>query len=78
MRVISAEQLQADVLLIDGPRLLRRGGDLKTLKNPELLFKLVKLVLLFGLTAFEAAKKVSREHDISFEEIWRMMPDRLR
>ena len=48
------------------------------MKDPELLYTLVKLVLIFGLTAFEAAKKVSREHDISFEEIWRMMPDRLR
>jgi len=35
-------------------------------------------ILSCGLTALEAAKKVSREHDISFEEIWRMMPDRLR
>ena len=48
------------------------------MKNPEFFYKLVKLVLIFGLTAFEAAKKVSREHDISFEEIWRMVPDRLR
>ena len=43
-------------------------------KNPELLYLVIKLILIYGLTAYEAVEKISDKYDISFEEIWNQIP----
>ncbi|SDL15379.1 hypothetical protein [Halarsenatibacter silvermanii] len=47
-------------------------------KHPELVYLVVKLILILGLTTFEAAEKVSEEHDISFDEIWAKIPEKFK
>jgi len=50
----------------------------RRIKDPELVYVLLKLILVFGYSAYQAAKEVAKEEGVSFERLWELIPKRYR